>query len=268
MKKNKLGALLLTGILLAGTLVACQTKAGNDTAEGDLLAQIKSAGAIKVGTEGTYPPYSYHDESGTLVGYDVEIAEAIADKLGVKAEFVETKWDSMIAGLDAVRFDVVVNQVGITEERLEKYDFSVPYTFSKGALVVTGDNEDIKTFDDISGKKAAQSLTSNWGKLAEGYGAELVGTDGFNQSIELVISGRADATINDDATFYDYKKQKPDADIKIAALSDESSKSAVLIRKDNKTLVEAIDQAFAELQEEGKIKEISEKYFGTDISVE
>ncbi|TIQ23853.1 transporter substrate-binding domain-containing protein, partial [Mesorhizobium sp.] len=122
---------------------------------------------FKVGTEGTYAPFTYHDASGALVGFDVEIAKAIAERLGVQAEFLEGKWDGLIAGLDAKRYDAVINQVGITEERKAKYDFSDPYIASKAVLIVRGDNADIKSFADLKGKKAAQSLTSNLGKLAE-----------------------------------------------------------------------------------------------------
>ncbi|MHC1723505.1 MAG: amino acid ABC transporter substrate-binding protein [Aminipila sp.] len=268
--KKRIIATILTGILIATALTGCGSSKGTEkteTAEKDLLASIQEAGVIKVGTEGTYAPYTFHNDKGDLVGYDVEVAQAVAKKLGVKAESVETKWDSIIAGLDAKRFDIIVNQVGITEERKQKYSFSTPYTYTKGALIVAGANNDIKSFKDLASKKAAQSLTSNWGKTAEGYGAELVGTDGFNQSIDLVLAGRADATINDNLTFYDYITQKPDADVKIAALSEESSENAILIRQGNDTLVKAIDDALAELAKEGTLKQISEKYFGVDVSV-
>ncbi|QIB67870.1 amino acid ABC transporter substrate-binding protein [Aminipila butyrica] len=270
MKKRTI-ATILTGVLLTAVLTGCGGATSGEDAQGasekDLLATIQENGTLTVGTEGTYAPYTYHDDSGKLVGYDVEIAEAVAEKLGVEAKFVETKWDSIIAGLDAKRFDVIVNQVGINEERQKKYDFSTPYTYPTGALITLKSNEDIKSFEDLAGKKSAQSLTSNWAASAESYGAELVGTDGFNQSIDLVLAGRADATINDNLTFYDFIKQKPDADVKIAALSDETSENAILIRKGNDTLVTAIDEALAELAKEGKIKEISEKYFGVDVSV-
>ncbi|MDF2614282.1 MAG: amino acid transporter substrate-binding protein [Clostridia bacterium] len=263
MKKiKKLALLAVSAVMMIGTMGCAKAEVN----EKDFLAAVKEKGVLKIGTEGTYAPFSYHDDQNNLVGYDVEVARALADELGVKAEFVETKWDAMIAGLDAKRYDIVVNQVSITEERQKKYDFSVPYTVSKAVLIVQSDNELVKGFEDLKGKKSAQSLTSNFAGLAEKYGAELVGTDGFNQSIELVLSQRADATINDDVTFYDYLKQKPDAAIKIAASEDEASESAVLIRKGNDSFVKAINEAMEKLQADGTIKEISEKYFGADIS--
>ncbi len=289
MKKNKLAALILTLILIAGGTSACASsktsvsdqkkeaditptvtttaeQAGAEASgevEKDLLALIQERGTLLIGTEGTYSPYSYHDETGDLVGYDVEIARLIAEKLGVEAEFVETNWDACIAGLDAERYDVVMNQVSITEERLLKYDFSTPYTVSSAVLIVADENNELASFEDLKGKKVASSLTSNYASLAEGYGAEIVSTDGlFSKAIELVSTGRAVATINDEASFYDYLKQQPNAEVKIADTLDEASENAVLIRKGNDTFVAAVNKALEELADEGT----SEKYFGADIS--
>ena len=233
---------------------------------GENLAAVQSAGALKIGTEGTYAPFTYHDTDGKLVGFDVEIGEAIAKKLGVKAEFLEGKWDGLIAGLDANRYDAVINQVGITEARKQKYDFSEPYIASKAVLIVRADDDSIKGFADLKGKKSAQSLTSNFGKIAEGAGAELVGTDGFDQSIQLVLTGRTDATINDSLSFLDFKKHKPDANVKIAAEQENADYSGVIIRKGEPELLEAINKALVDIKADGTYKTISDKYFGQDVS--
>lgn len=233
---------------------------------GENLAAIQSAGTLKIGTEGTYAPFTYHDTDGKLVGFDVEIGEAIAKKLGVKAEFLEGKWDGLIAGLDANRYDAVINQVGITEARKQKYDFSEPYIASKAVLIVRGDDDSIKGFADLKGKKSAQSLTSNFGKIAESAGAELVGTDGFDQSIQLVLTGRADATINDSLSFLDFKKHKPDANVKVVAEQADADYSGVIIRKGEPELLEAINKALADIKADGTYKTISDKYFGQDVS--
>jgi cystine transport system substrate-binding protein len=233
---------------------------------GENLAAIKSAGVLKVGTEGTYAPFTYHNDSGKLVGFDVEIAEAIAAKLNVKAEFVEGKWDGLIAGLDAKRYDTVINEVGITDARKQKYDFSEPYIASKAVLIVRADDDSIKSFADLKGKKSAQSLTSNFGKLAEKSGAELVGTDGFDQSIQLVLTHRADATINDSLSFLDFKKHKPDSPAKIVAQQSDADYSGAIIRKQEPELLAAINKALADIKADGTYKTISDKYFGQDVS--
>ena len=253
----------LRSLVVAG---AIQALAILPAAAGANLDAIKAAGVIKIGTEGTYAPFTYHDTSNKLVGFDVEIGEAIAKHLGVKAEFVEGKWDGLIAGLDAQRYDAVINQVGITEERKAKFDFSDPYISSKAALIVREDNAEIAGFGDLSGKRAAQSLTSNYGKMAEEAGAELIGTEGFDQSIALVVQGRADATINDSLSFLDFKKKQPNAPVKIAATQGEAAQSGVIVRKGDPELVAAINEALKAIQADGTYKQISETYFGEDVS--
>lgn len=227
---------------------------------------IKASGKLRIGTEGTYAPFTFHDESGKLTGFDVEIAEEITKRLGLKAEFIETSWDSIIAGLDAERFDTIFNQVGITDERKEKYDFSDDYIVSKAVLIVAEDNTDIKTFADLKGKKAGQSLTSNLADIARENGAEIVTTDGFNQAIDLLASGRIDATVNDGISFLDLKKQKPDLPLKIVAEAPDAAKNAALFRKGNEALIEAVNGALAEMKSDGTYLKISEKYFGADVS--
>jgi cystine transport system substrate-binding protein len=250
-------------IIVGGAIQALAVLPGH---AGENLDAIKAAGVFKIGTEGTYAPFTYHDASGKLVGFDVEIGEEIAKRLGVKPQFVEGKWDGLIAGLDVKRYDAVINQVGITEERKVKFDFSDPYIASRAALIVREDNADIKGFADLTGKKAAQSLTSNYGKMAEEAGAQLVGTDGFDQSIALVVQGRADATINDSLSFLDFKKKQPNAPVKIAATEDEASYSGVIVRKGDPELVAAINQALKDIKADGSYQKIADKYFGQDVS--
>lgn len=232
----------------------------------DDLVTIKSAGVLKIGTEGTYPPFTYHDASGKLVGFDVEIGREIAKRVGVKAEFVEGKWDGLIAGLDAKRYDAVINQVSITPERKAKFDFSEPYISSKAVLIVNSNNTAIKSFDDLKGKKSAHTLTSNYAQLARKYGAEVVGTDGFDQSVSLVAQGRADATINDNLSFLDFKKHKPDAPVKIVASQNDAEQVGVLIRKNEGELQQAINKALDGIKADGTYQKISNTYFGTDVS--
>ncbi|CDH26633.1 amino acid ABC transporter substrate-binding protein [Xenorhabdus bovienii] len=250
-------------LLLAGATalaISAPSYAGKD------LDAIKASGVFKVGTEGTYPPFTYHDQANKLTGFDVDIAREVAHRLNVKPEFMEVKWDGLIAGLDAKRFDAVINQVGVTPEREAKYSFSIPYTASQVVLITRDNNSDIKTFADIKGKRSAQSLTSNYGQLATAYGAHLVSTDGFSQAIDLVATGRADATLNDRLSFLDFKKQRPDAPVKIVAQQADASKSAVLLRKGDPELIAAINKALQGMKDDGTYARISEKYFGTDIS--
>ncbi|SDW11436.1 amino acid ABC transporter substrate-binding protein [Paenibacillus sp. CF384] len=258
MKKSNLvvAAIALTFSL---TLTACGSKANS-------FDQIKEAGIIKIGTEGTYAPFTYHDKDGKLTGFDVEIAEEVAKRIGVKAEFIETKWDGMFAGLDSKRFDAVFNEVTIKDDRKEKYDFSKDYIASRSVLIVASDNNEIQKLEDLKGKKSAQSLTSNLADLAKSFGAEIVQVDGFNQSIDLIGSKRVDATINDKLSFLDFKKQKPDAPVKVVAEADDVSYSAALFNKGNTELVDAVNKALDDMHSDGSYEAISMKYFGQDVS--
>jgi cystine transport system substrate-binding protein len=271
---KKISALLLMLLTAIFVLSACGTakddNAKNDdnntgSTEGDLLAKVQEDGELLVGTEGTYPPFTYHDESGKLTGFDVEIAEEIASRLGVKAKFMETQWDAMFAGLDSKRFDMIANQVGINEERMEKYDFSEPYISSVAVLVTQKGNTDVKTFEDIDGLKSAQSLTSNYAEIAKSNGAELVGVDGFNQAIELLNSKRVDVTINDNLSVLDFLKQKPDANIQIVDEAGDAAQSGLMFNKGNETLVEAVNEALNEMIEDGTYNKISDKWFGENV---
>ncbi|GAA3669281.1 amino acid ABC transporter substrate-binding protein [Microbacterium marinilacus] len=246
-------------------LAGCSQPA-EETADGDGPAAL-SDGTLVVATEGTYPPFSYHEDgSGDLTGYDVEVARAVAEKLGVEIEFQETQWDAIFAGLDAGRFETIANQVTINEERQEKYTFSAPYTVSPGVIVVPEDNTDIASFDDLDGKTTAQSLSSNWGALAEESGANVESVEGWAQAVALLEQGRIDATINDKLTVLDYQQQNPDAPIKIAAETPEAGEAAFVFTNDNADLAEAVDGALAELAEDGTLAELGEQFFGTDVS--
>lgn len=244
------------------------TEIGTGESADDLLAQIKERGSIIVAMEGTWAPWTYHDEDDNLVGYDVEVAQNIAEKLGVEVEFIEGAWDGLLAGLDAGRYDIMVNGVGVTEERAEKYNFSTPYAYNKTAVIVRGDYDEISSMENLKGKKTANTISSTYAAQAEAYGATVTGVDDLNQTIELLLSKRIDATLNAEVVFNDYKKEHPEADVKIATYSDQVEEIAIPIRKgdDTVTLLDAVNDALDEMAKDGTLTELSEKYFGMDIS--
>ena len=270
------GVLSLSGCGSSGSSSAAASSTTSSGATGaaaagsDLLSTIQSRGTLIVALEGAWQPWSYHDESDTLVGYDVEVSRAIAEKLGVEPEYVESDWDSLFAGMDAGRYDLVCNGVEVTDERSKTYDFTTPYGYIHTALAVKKDNDTITSFEDLKGKTTANSLASTYMELAESYGATVQGIDTLEETIQLLTAGRIDATLNADVSFYDYLNVHPDADFKIVAQTEEASHVAIPLRKGEETasLREAIDKAIEELRAEGTLTELSEKYFGQDISSE
>ncbi len=278
---SMMGVMAAAGVL---TLAGCSSSNGSTStaasaASGsassaasadDQGAAIQNRGTLIVALEGAWQPWSYHDESDTLVGYDVEVSRAIAEKLDVEPEYVESDWDSLFAGLDAGRYDLVCNGVEVTEERSKTYDFTTPYGYIHTALAVKKDNDTIKSFEDLNGKTTANSLASTYMELAESYGATVQGIDTLEETIQLLTAGRIDATLNADVSFYDYLNVHPDADFKIVAQTEDASHVAIPLRKGDASasLLEAINTAIDELRADGTLTEISERYFGQDISSE
>ena len=225
------------------------------------------SGPLKFGTEGTYSTFTFHDKAAgkKLTGYDVEVAEEVAQKIGRKAEFSENTFDAIFAGLEAKRYDVVANQITPTPERQAKYAFSQPYTVSTGVVVTRADDTSVTTVADVKGKKSAQSATSNFAQQAKDAGAKVEAVEGFSQAVTLLKQKRVDITINDNLAVLDYLKSSGDAGVKIATKIGEPSVSAFAFRKDS-PLAPQFDQALKDLTADGTLAKISQKYFGEDVS--
>ncbi len=221
---------------------------------------------LRVGTEGVYSPFSYHDPAtGQLVGYDVDVARAVADKLGVKVEFVETPWDSIFAALEANRFDVVANEVTINDERKAKYDLSEPYSVGEGVIVTRTDDDSIKSLADLKGKVAAENATSNWSDVARKAGARVEAVEGFTQAIKLLNQGRVDVVVNDSIAVYAYLAETGDKTVKIAGNIGEKSEQGFAARK-NSGLLPDLNKALDELRADGTLADISQKYLKANAS--
>ena len=258
-------SILTLGItaILTGVLATCSMA----YAANDELSQIQESGKLKVGVEGTYPPYTYHDDDGELTGFDVEVAKAIAGKLGVEADFTESDWDSLLAGIDSGRLDTVINAVSITPEREEKYDFAGPYFYITQQIVVAKDNDDIVDMASLDGKKVANTATTAYLDILEDAGASLVQISTAEEAVSLIESGRADFTTFNSVVFNEYLQQHPDANLKVAFVIPEVvDPYAVPVIKGDTALYDAVQQAIDELKEDGTLSKLSEDYFGTDFT--
>ncbi|MBB5832271.1 transporter substrate-binding domain-containing protein [Brachybacterium aquaticum] len=267
-------ALALGGTSVLAVLAACSSGGGSGSGASDggsaggedVLARIQESGTVRIGLEGTYRPYAYHDETGALVGFEKEIADLVAEGLGAEPEYIETEWDSLIAGLDVDRYDLVINNVGITPERQEVYAFSEPYARSIGRIAVPADSE-IQTVDQIEGARAAQSATSNWAAQMEELGAEIVPVQGFAEAIELVLQGRADATANDFISFQTYQEEHPDAQFRLLdAELPVDVEVGVIMQQGQQPLLDEVNSILDGLKEDGRLTAIYEEWVGQDIT--
>lgn len=274
---KKLLTLLLT-ILLALSLSACssskeETQNTEQNATADRLDAIKKAGVITVATEGDWSPYTYHDETtGELVGFDVELAKLIADKLGVEVSYQETDWESILSGVQSGRYDLAINGVTYTDERALSFNFSKPYAQMDAVLIVAADNDDIKNFEDLEGKISTNSNGSIYADWALEYGARVDIVPTFQETMIMLTTGRADASINAISALNDYERAMKEAGqelgVKIAAYADPEL-YVIAAQKDSstETLVAEINNILDELKADGTLLELSNKYFGFDSSV-
>ncbi|NGY64640.1 ABC transporter substrate-binding protein/permease [Lentzea sp. NEAU-D13] len=225
---------------------------------------------VKIGTEGTYPPFSFHDpQTQELTGYDIEVVKAIAAKAGWRLEFVETQWDAVFPALDAGRIDLIANQVSRNPERTAKYGLSNTYTYSRGVIVRRTGDDRIKSIADLSGKTTAQSSTSNWAKIARDAGARVEAVEGFAQAAALLQQGRVDAIVNDNIAVLDYLATTGSKDVEIAGDAGQAGSEQVLaLRKTDAALLTQANQAIDALKADGTLRGISQKYFKADVSVE
>lgn len=259
MKKLLALALALVMLLTAGMALAD----GEDT-----LAKIKEKGTLTIAMEGVWQPWNYHDETGALTGFDVEVGALVAEGLGVTPEYVETDWSAILAGVDAGRFDIACNGVEFTEERAKSYEFSSFYVYTQMVLVVRDDNEDIQSLDDLKGKKTANSPSSTYAMRAEAAGADVVYVDTLGETMEMLQQGRVDATLNDKDSVDSYLTEHPEAKIKIA-VTVPGAPVAIPMKKgaESEALKAEIDRVLQEARDNGKLAELSIKYFGTDLTV-
>lgn len=249
--------LTLLGALL--TLGAAPAYAGEE-----------SPRVVKVGTEGVYPPFSYRDaESNELTGFDAEVTEAVAEEAGWEIEWVEAPFDALFPALDSDRIDVIANQVTITGEREARYLFSTPYTYSRGVIVTRTDTDDITTLEDLEGRTTAQTTSSNWAQVARDAGAKVEYVQDFGPGVELLIQGRVDAIVNDNIAVLDYLSTSGTDEVKIAGnAGDEVLEQALTFRQSDPELQQEANDAIAALTEDGTLAQISQDYFGADVTVE
>ncbi|MCI1283246.1 MAG: transporter substrate-binding domain-containing protein [Lacticaseibacillus songhuajiangensis] len=261
-KKAAVAAATLASVVL---LAACGSKSSSATSgyKSDLI----NSKQLTIGLEGTYAPYSYR-KNGKLVGFEVELGKAIAKKLDVKANFVPTKWDSLIAGLGSGKFDTVLNDITPTPERKKAYLFSTPYIYSRYAIVSKA-GSNLTSLAAIKGKKFVEGTGTDNAVVAKKAGAKIIPNGDVATSYQMVKDGRADGAVNATPSWYSYKQNNSTKGLQMTILKDseqEPAKISALIGKKHTKLQTKINSAIKALKADGTLKKLSKKYFGADIT--
>lgn len=224
---------------------------------------------LRIGTDGTYPPHSFHTDNGKgeLVGFDVDLIKEVAKRLNLEAKFFETRTDSLLFGIDINRYDVLVN-VAITQERNKRYNFSIPYLSHNLLLIVRSDEKNIKSFRDLEDKKVAQILGTSLLKLAEDLKANVVYSENFDQSLQLLLNTRTDATMVPENPFIYFTKNHSSKGnkFKIADSMNDKWSIGFMTSKSNNKLKKHIDKTLCEIISDGTYKKIFDIYFEKTVS--
>ena len=261
----KLTRRTLVAASLAG---AALSLAGCDGEKEDALDRILKKGEITIATEGTWAPWTYHDENGILTGFDIEVGRLLAAWLGVRPNFIEGKWDGLLAGVSSGRFDIMINGVDMTAERAKAYRFSEPYAFNRTVVITRADDDRIHALEDLRGKTTANTISSTYAEIAEQHGAKVTGVDDLNQTIELLLSKCIDATLNGEVVFADYRRVHPEAAIRVAAVAGDVIGVAIPMQNADSTelLKKRLDEGIEVLRKDGTLAKLSERFFGVNIT--
>lgn len=261
---NPLKPMFKSGIIAA---LLCMATASANAA--DLLDTVKQTGVLKVALEGTYPPFDYRNSDGQLEGFDVDVAKALAARLGVKPEFVTTEWSGILAGLQAGKFDVIVNQVAITPARKQTLDFSQPYVYSSAQLLQReGDARAFKSLEDLKGLKVGVTMGSNYVDLVKTHPTvNLQVYPGTPENLRDLAANRIDAAVND-RLMLSYLIKNSHLPLRPSGIiPGGDTQMGVPFRKGNPKFAKAVDDAIAAMRQDGTLKKISMQWFGADTSV-
>lgn len=294
MKKfGKIMAALMAGALMVGCFAGCggngddTASTGDAAAAGDLLARIKAKGELVMSTNAQFPPFEYLGDDGSVAGVDVDIAQAIADKIGVKLTVKDGEFNAVISEVQSGKSDVGLAGMTVTQERAEQVDFSDSY-FTSIQYFIVKEGSDIKTVEDLAGKKVGVQLgttgdflmdeankgvdeddgTHTKGVL-EDNNAEVVQMKSAIEATQDLINGRLDAVIIDKLPAESLVAQNEGKGLTCFELTyadgsktDEYYAVAVPKGEDSASLLQLINEVIKELNANGALQESINKHSG------
>jgi polar amino acid transport system substrate-binding protein len=270
-----LHTLLLTVVAFA-LLAACAAPAAPaateapaaeaPAAEAPAEASAGELPVVTVGTNAEYQPFEYVDESGEIVGFDIELMKAIGERAGFTPEFVNTKWDGIFVALASGEFDTVISSVTITPERAETVDFSDSYFNAGQGIAVQAANETITGSDSLAAgmKVGVQGGTTGDIWLTDNTEVEVLRFDENPLAVQALAAGDVDAVVADFPTLADILKQNPELDLKMVGEPFTEELYGIAIRQRQDELKESINAALTSLREDGTYETIFNKYFGAE----
>lgn len=253
MKNNilkKCGMMVLAGVLTIGALTGCS---GSGSSNSDKKV-------LKMGTNAAFPPFEYYEEN-KIVGFDVELSQMIADKLGMELVVEDMEFNTLLGAVSNGMVDIVAAGMTVTEERTKQVDFTEGYFNSKQMIVTQSSNTDITNADDLVGKKIGVQLGTTSATFAEAYieGAEIIQFDKAALAIADLKNGTVDAVIVDAQPAKELTKGQADLQILESPFVEEEY--AIAIKKGNSDLVDQINKAIQELKDSGDYDKLYSKYF-------
>jgi polar amino acid transport system substrate-binding protein len=260
-----LALMALTGLIFAG----CSKQAGQAEQPGGLTMK---PGVLTVGMEIGYPPMEYFDTDGkTPIGFDVQLAKALAAKLGLQFEFVDTAWDGIFAGVDTGKYDCIISSVTYTDERAAQFNFTKPYVANSQLLVVRKDSRIKPTaLEQIQGLRltyqaetTSDTLATEWIERTKAK-VEVFEYDKVMNCFDELTLNRVDVILVDSVVAAEYLSG-PNNPYEITAEVSNDEVLAICLKKGNDALTAALDKALDELYADGTLKKISMDIFGTDV---
>lgn len=225
------------------------------------LTQIKQRGKLLVGTEPTFPPFEFVDEKNQVVGFDIDIANELAKRLGVKVEIVSLPFDSLIPALQQGKIDIIIAGMTITDERAKVVDFSKPYFEANQAIVVRKDGKfEPKKLEELVGKKVAVQLGTTGDLVVTDIdGINVVRFQKFTDAFLELQNGRVDAVVLDEAPAKSYVKKFPK--FLISSIVDTGETYGIAVKKGNKELLNFVNQTLDIMKSSGVYNKLLQKWF-------
>lgn len=263
---KKILVLIITALMFI-TMIGCGAKNSdgqNTSTQETKLDKIKKAGKLIVGTEATFAPYESVDpkDGKTVIGFDIDLAQAIAKKIGVKLEVKDMKFDGLIPALQAGTIDLIAAGMTVTDERSKNVDFSKIYYTGLQVLVLKQDNNDIKTAADMKGKTIGAQLGTTSEEAAKGIaGVNVKQYDKVDQIMLSVKNGQINGAVVDDTVGVEYVKSLGGLKIvKINELNKDAGGMGLAVQKGNSELLKEVNDTIDELKKNGEFDKLIDKW--------